>query len=210
MREMTGLLPGFFLPAAERYSVAPKIDKWVISSVMKWLSENRRCLDALEMCSINLSGLSFCNEGFSEFVKNEIQARNIPAEKICFEITETAAIRNMHDASDFINTMRGFGCSFALDDFGSGMSSYAYLKALPVDYLKVDGMFVKDIMIDPIDKAMVKSINEIGHVFGLKTIAEFVETDDIIDELCMLGVDYAQGYAISKPAPISALASSCT
>ncbi|ALP54216.1 hypothetical protein Tel_14305 [Candidatus Tenderia electrophaga] len=204
------ITPGFFLPAAERYSVAPKIDKWVISSVMKWLSENRRCLDALEMCSINLSGLSFCNEGFSEFVKNEIQARNIPAEKICFEITETAAIRNMHDASDFINTMRGFGCSFALDDFGSGMSSYAYLKALPVDYLKVDGMFVKDIMIDPIDKAMVKSINEIGHVFGLKTIAEFVETDDIIDELCMLGVDYAQGYAISKPAPISALASSCT
>lgn len=199
------ITPGFFLPAAERYSVAPKIDRWVVESLMSWLAENKQCLDHIEMCSVNLSGLSFCDENFSEFVKNEIQSRKVPANKICFEITETAAISNLQDAADFINTMRAFGCSFALDDFGSGMSSYAYLKALPVDYLKVDGMFVKDIMIDPIDKAMVKSINEIGHVFGLKTIAEFVEKNEIIDELCKIGVDFAQGYAISKPAPMSSL-----
>jgi diguanylate cyclase (GGDEF)-like protein/PAS domain S-box-containing protein len=204
------ITPGFFLPAAERYSIAPKIDKWVVSSVMKWLSQNENCLTHIEMCSINLSGLSFCDESFSDFVKQEIEACRVPANKICFEITETAAIRNMQDAADFINAMRGFGCSFALDDFGSGMSSYAYLKALPVDFLKVDGMFVKDIMDDPIDKAMVKSINDIGHVFGLKTIAEFVETDDIIEELCKLGVDFAQGFAISRPTPINSLVSSFT
>lgn len=203
------ITPGFFLPAAERYSVAPKIDKWVVSSLMKWLAEHRSCLESIEMCSINLSGLSFCDTGFSDFVKHAIESSNVPAHKICFEITETAAIRNMQDAADFINTMRDFGCSFALDDFGSGMSSYAYLKALPVDYLKVDGMFVKDIMIDPIDKAMVKSINEIGHVFGLKTIAEFVETDEIIGELSKLGLDFAQGFAISKPTPLNTLSESC-
>jgi len=196
------ITPGFFLPAAERYSIAPKIDRWVVSSLMSWLSENNSCLEQIEMCSINLSGLSFSDHDFSDFVKNEIQSKGIPAKKICFEITETAAIGNLQDAADFIHTMKQFGCSFALDDFGSGMSSYAYLKALPVDYLKIDGMFVKDILIDPIDKAMVKSINEIGHVFGLKTIAEFVENIDIMTDLKALGVDFAQGYAISKPTPI--------
>ncbi len=204
------ITPGFFLPAAERYSIAPKIDRWVVSSLMSWLYENKNCLDQITMCSINLSGLSFCDKGFSDFVKNEIKSNNVPAEKICFEITETAAISNLQDAAGFIQIMREYGCSFALDDFGSGMSSYAYLKALPVDYLKIDGMFVKDIMIDPIDKAMVKSINEIGQVFGLKTIAEFVETDEIIDELCKLGVDFAQGYAISKPAPLTNLVTAST
>lgn len=206
MKDASGwIAPGLFLPAAERYNIAPKIDRWVVSSLMSWLSENQDCLKKIEMCSINLSGLSFSDENFSDFVKNKITTNSIPAQKICFEITETAAISNLQDAADFIQTMRTFGCSFALDDFGSGMSSYAYLKALPVDYLKIDGMFVKDIMIDPIDKAMVKSINEIGHVFGLKTIAEFAETNEIIDELHNLGVDFAQGYAISKPVPIDNL-----
>ncbi len=199
------IAPGFFLPAAERYNIAPKIDRWVVSSLMSWLSDNKSCLNQIEMCSINLSGLSFSDESFSDFVKNEITSHGIPAEKICFEVTETAAINNLQDAADFIHTMKAFGCSFALDDFGSGMSSYAYLKALPVDYLKIDGMFVKDILVDPIDKAMVKSINEIGHVFGLKTIAEFVENLEIMAELKKLDVDFAQGYAISKPVPINNL-----
>lgn len=196
------ITPGFFLPAAERYCLAPKIDRWVVSSLMSWLSENNSCFKQIEMCSINLSGLSFSDHDFSAFVKYEIQSKGIPAKKICFEITETAAIGNLQNAIDFIQEMKKFGCSFALDDFGSGMSSYAYLKALPVDFLKVDGMFVKDILTDPIDKAMVKSINEIGHVFGLKTIAEFVEDEEIMTELKTIGVDFAQGYAISKPTPI--------
>ncbi len=197
--------PAFFLPAAERYNLAPKIDRWVITSVMAWLNQHRECLEHLEKCSINLSGLSFCDPSFADFVKGEITKHQIPVEKICFEITETAAIQNLIDAADFINQLKSFGCSFALDDFGSGMSSYAYLKALPVDYLKIDGVFVKDILVDPIDYAMVKSINEIGHVFGLKTIAEFVETPETIKELYKLGVDFAQGHAIAKPAHISEL-----
>jgi diguanylate cyclase (GGDEF)-like protein/PAS domain S-box-containing protein len=199
------ITPGFFLPAAERYNIAPKLDRWVVSSVMSWLSDNQSSLEQLQMCSINLSGLSLCDHTFANFVKSEIDNSRIPANKICFEITETAAISNLQDAAEFINAIRNFGCTFALDDFGSGMSSYAYLKALPVDFLKIDGMFVKDILIDPIDMAMVKSINDIGHVFGLKTIAEFVETEEIIAELDKLGVDFAQGYAIGKPVPIDML-----
>jgi len=197
--------PGFFLPAAERYNLAPKIDRWVINSVMTWLDEHRESLEQVEKCSINLSGLSFCDHSFADFIREEITRHNIPVEKICFEITETAAIQNLLDAVEFINQLKSFGCSFALDDFGSGMSSYAYLKALPIDYLKIDGVFVKDLLDDPIDHAMVKSINEIGHVFGLKTIAEFVETEEVVDELKKLGVDFAQGYVIAKPAPIAEL-----
>ena len=197
--------PGFFLPAAERYGIASKVDRWVLNATFAWFSENKCALNDLGMCSINLSGLSFCDESFVDFVAQQISKYQLPADKFCFEITETSAIHNLQEASEFITKIKLIGCSFALDDFGSGMSSYAYLKNLPVDFLKIDGMFVRAILEDEIDHAMVKSINDIGHVFGLKTIAEYVETPEIMKELNKIGVDFAQGYAIHKPSHISNL-----
>ncbi len=197
--------PGFFLPAAERYSVAPKVDRWVLQSTFSWFAENQSALDQVAMCSINLSGLTLTDDSVVDFIANQIESQHLPPEKFCFEITETSAIQNIQEASEFITRIKAIGCTFALDDFGSGMSSYAYLKNLPVDYLKIDGMFVRSILEDPIDHAMVKSINDIGHVFGLQTIAEFVESDEIMEVLNEIGIDFAQGYAIHKPAHISEL-----
>jgi EAL domain-containing protein (putative c-di-GMP-specific phosphodiesterase class I) len=156
-------------------------------------------------CSINLSGQSLADMDFQEYVINEFIHRNIPPGKICFEITETAAITNLSVATLFLSKMRVLGCRFALDDFGSGLSSFGYLKNMEVDYLKIDGMFVKDIVDDPIDHAMVKSINEIGHVMGMQTIAEFVENDEIKGMLREIGVNYVQGYGIDKPIPFNDL-----
>jgi EAL domain-containing protein (putative c-di-GMP-specific phosphodiesterase class I) len=150
-------------------------------------------------CAINLSGQSLNDDHFLEFVVELFDETGIPPESICFEITETAAIANLARATRFINVFRDMGCSFALDDFGSGLSSFAYLKNLPVDYLKIDGSFVKDMVDDQVDRAMVSSINDIGHVLGLKTIAEFVENDDIITKLEEIGVDYAQGHGVGVP-----------
>ena len=197
--------PALFLPAAERYNVATKIDRWVVDATLKWFAQHPDTLATLKTCAINLSGLTLCDKAFITFIGLTFKKYQLPAEKFCFEITETAAIRNLQEAIDFIVEIKKLGCSFALDDFGSGMSSYAYLKNLPVDFLKVDGMFIKGIMEDQIDHAMVKSINDIGHVFGLKTIAEYVENNEILEELRNIGLDFAQGYAISKPESISRL-----
>ena len=136
-----------------------------------------------------------------QYIFDQIAKSGIPPECICFEITETAAITNLLNARAFVNALRAKGCLFGLDDFGSGMSSFAYLKHLPVDFLKIDGVFVKDIINDSIDAAMVESINHIGHVMGLKTIAEFVENDAILEKLRLMGVDYAQGFGIGHPEP---------
>ena len=191
--------PGAFLPAAERYNLISKIDHWVIKNSFRLLAENPEFLNKIHFCSINLSGQSVTENEFLNFVIDQLDKTGIPGEKICFEITETAAISNLSKAIKFISTMKGFGCLFALDDFGSGLSSFAYLKNLPVDYLKIDGMFVKNIVDDPIDHAMVKSINDIGHVMGMQTIAEFVENEIIKNMLKEIGVNYAQGYGIGKP-----------
>jgi EAL domain-containing protein (putative c-di-GMP-specific phosphodiesterase class I) len=197
--------PGAFLPAAERYNMASALDKWVIGQLFKWLAENPELLEKLSLCSINLSGLSMSDESMLDFITGAFKRYSIPTNKICFEITETAAIGNLTYATKFIHQLREQGCSFSLDDFGSGLSSFAYLKNLPVDYLKIDGLFVKDILDDKVDLAMVRSINEVGHVMGKKTIAEFVENKQIFDLLNELGVDYAQGYAIAKPVPLDEL-----
>ena len=197
--------PGAFLPAAERYNMAVALDKWVIGHLFEWLSENPQFLETLSKCSVNLSGLSLSDESMLEFITGVFNQYAIPTNKICFEITETAAIGNLTYATKFINQLREQGSSFSLDDFGSGLSSFAYLKNLPVDYLKIDGLFVKDILEDKVDLAMVKSINEVGHVMGKKTIAEFVENKQIFDVLHKLGVDYAQGYGIAKPVPLDDL-----
>ncbi len=197
------ILPGAFLPSAERYNLICQLDKWVISNAMSLLKSHPEFLNRIDFISINLSGQSITDERFLEFVLNEIHDLKGNATKICFEITETAAITNLFLAGKFISELRKLGCRFALDDFGSGLSSFGYLKNLAVDYLKIDGVFVKDIVFDPIDRAMVKSINEIGQVMGMETIAEFVETEEIKIMLKEIGVDYAQGYGIHKPQPFT-------
>jgi diguanylate cyclase (GGDEF)-like protein/PAS domain S-box-containing protein len=204
MLDETGKIipPGAFLPAAERYNLISKIDCWVIENTFTVLGNNPVFLEQINFCSINLSGQSLTNPEKLNFIITQLDESGVDAEKICFEITETAAISNLSMAVKFISTLKGLGCRFALDDFGSGLSSFAYLKNLSVDYLKIDGIFVKDITDDQIDRAMVKSINEIGHVMGMKTIAEFVENDEIKGMLREIGVNYAQGYGIGKPEPL--------
>jgi len=198
--------PHAFLPAAERFDMMSNIDMWVIKHIFDALinSTLRQHLDNT-FISINLSGQSLNNNKILKYIVRQINETSIKGEMLCFEITETAAISNIINAQTFIATLKALGCRFALDDFGSGLSSFAYLKNLPVDYLKIDGLFVKNIITDPIDHAMVKSINEIGQIMGMKTIAEFVENDEIKDSLKHLGVDYAQGYGVHKPQALEEL-----
>jgi len=195
--------PGAFLPAAERYNLLTQIDKWVVSSTLEWLSREPDWRQRIELCSINLSGQSLGDERFTEQIVQLLERSDVPDSKLCFEITETVAISNLAAANRFISRLRKRGVKFALDDFGSGLSSFAYLRNLAVDYLKIDGVFVRDIIDDPIDRAMVRSINEIGHLLGKQTVAEFVENDAIATELRAIGVNYLQGYSISKPVLIS-------
>ena len=191
--------PGAFIPAAERYNLMPALDRWILKNMFAWLDREAEHLHKLAECAINLSGLTLSDDSFPEFLRELFQTHPVPPEKICFEITETVAMTNLTKTIEFINEFKQLGCKFSLDDFGSGFSSYGYLKNLPVDYLKIDGTFVKDICDDPIDYAMVESINRIGHVMGKKTIAEFVESGEILEKLRTLGVDYAQGYFIRRP-----------
>jgi diguanylate cyclase (GGDEF)-like protein/PAS domain S-box-containing protein len=193
------ILPGAFLPAAERYDLSTKIDRWVFESTYAWLEKRSGKSKGLTFCSINLSGHSLSNEEFLQFIVKKLDDGNVLPSNICFEITETVAISRLSNAIRFMEVLKNKGCFFALDDFGSGVSSFGYLKNLAVDYLKIDGMFVRDMVHDPIDLEMVRSINEIGHVMGKKTIAEFVENKEILGRLKELGVDYAQGYHMGKP-----------
>ena len=184
-----------------RFGLITALDRWVVRSVFK---EIRQCLDQghegpLAMCSINLSGNSIGDDKFLEYLRREFSESGVPPELICFEITETSAIANLGSAIRFINELKGLGCKFSLDDFCAGMSSFAYLKHLPVDFLKIDGSFVKDMLDDPVNRAMVEVINHIGHVMGKRTIAEFVETPLIRHALQEIGVDYAQGFLIERP-----------
>lgn len=195
--------PGAFLPAAERYGLMPKIDRLVIRKTFQWFTDHPEALSNLSLCSINLSGETVSAEWILDFISEQLEKHGLPANKFCFEITETAAISNLVQATAFIAALHEKGCQFALDDFGSGLSSFAYLKNLPVDYLKIDGAFVRDIGNDPIDLAMVKSINDIGQLMGKKTIAEFVEDEIILNKLKTIGVDFAQGYFIERPIPLA-------
>ncbi|MEM7564249.1 MAG: EAL domain-containing protein [Pseudomonadota bacterium] len=199
------LAPGNFMPPAEKYNLASNIDRWVVSEVFNWIAQHRSALCDLNLCSINLSGQSIGDEAFLDFIEEELGNKQISAHQICFEITETAAISNFHIANQFIKRLRATGCKFALDDFGSGLSSFAYLKDLPVDLLKIDGSFVQDCDTNPTNLALVRSIHDIGRVMGKQTVAEFVENKSIFNELQKIGVDYAQGYGISKPEPLEYL-----
>lgn len=193
--------PMAFIPAAERYGLMTQLDRWVISNTFAQHAQRHPNGSTGSICAINLSGTSICDEHLLEFVRAQFALHAVPPASICFEVTETSAIVNLSQAASLIRELKALGCRFALDDFGSGMSSFAYLKHLPVDYLKIDGGFVKDMLEDPIDHAMVESINHIGHVMGIQTIAEFVENEAILAELRHLGIDYAQGYGIEKPHP---------
>jgi len=201
MRDENGgiISPGLFIEAAERYGITPNIDRWVIRSAFRWLVSEADERERLSLCSINLSGQSLGDEKFLPFVIDQFQMSGLDASKICFEITETAAIASYSQANRFINALKELGCMFALDDFGTGLSSFGYLKHFPVDFLKIDGSFVKEILHDPIDREMVRSINEIGHLTGKRTIAEFAENEEIITMLRGMGIDYAQGYGVSEP-----------
>ena len=198
------IAPGAFLPAAERYNLSPEIDRWVVTHVFKWFSENRQRLMDMDLCSINLSGNTLSDDRFSDFLLEQLLTYDIPSEKICFEITETSAISNFEVAQRFFHSFSNeLRCKFSLDDFGTGLSSFAYLKNMPVDFIKIDGQFVRDITNDPIDMAMVRSINEIGQIMGKKTIAEFVENEHILKQLKLIGIDYVQGYHLSRPVSLS-------
>jgi EAL domain-containing protein (putative c-di-GMP-specific phosphodiesterase class I) len=201
MRDEDGniVLPDAFLPAAERYDLSVKLDRWVVREAFRQLTRDPDHLEKLFLCSINLSGVSLADEDFLIFVTTEFVSTGLPPSKVCFEITETAAIANLAGAMRFIEVLRRLGCRFALDDFGSGLSSFAYLKSLPVDFLKIDGVFVKDIVEDAIDRELVRAINKIGHVMGKRTIAEFVESKEILVALAEIGVDYVQGFELGKP-----------
>jgi len=200
------ILPMEFLPAAERYDLMQQIDRWVIATLFAHLEQQYQTV--WESCpietlpnlyAVNLSGSSINDAQFFAFVQQQFARTNIPPEIICFEITETIAITNLNKAAELINKLKLIGCRFALDDFGRGMSSFAYLKALPVDYVKIDGAFIQEITENAIALEMVESIKRIAAVMGIQTIAEFVETEEIYQKLQSLGVDYAQGYAIAKP-----------
>jgi len=197
------ILPKVFIPAAERYHLMVDIDRWVIKNTFQHLETVLSTINANSfLCSINLSGQSLSDDRFIDFLISELNGSKLEPCMLCFEITETAAIANIDDAQRFISILRGMGCQFSLDDFGSGLSSFTYLKRLPIDYLKIDGSFVRNICHDKTDLAMVESIHQVGKVMGIKTIAEFVENEDIAVLLREIGVDYLQGYGIGKPMPL--------
>ncbi len=204
LREEDGRLipPGAFLPPAERYHIITRIDRWVVERMLRVFAEQSDFARRIETCGINLSGQSLSNDDFFEFVRDAMLKLGPQAARICFEITETAAIANIGAAETFMRELRALGCKFALDDFGSGLSSFGYLKQLPVDHLKIDGVFIRDLLTDPVDYALVRAINEVGQTLGKTTIAEFVENDQIREKLVELGVNFVQGYGIGRPRPL--------
>lgn len=195
--------PGSFLPAAERYDVILKIDRWVLTRTLEWLSAHTAHTAALEMCSINLSRRSLADPSFHKFAAELIDASDVPADKLCFEITEQGAIADMQKTIAFIEALSARGCRFSLDDFGTGMTSFSYLKQLPVDFIKIDGAFIQMMSSSEVDFEMVRFTNDISHKMGRKTIAEYVSDHAILDSLRGIGVDFAQGYCIGKPRPLA-------
>ena len=197
------IAPGVFLPAVERYGLAPELDRWVIENILgvKEITDKLKENNKLSV-NINLSGHSLNDPSIVDFVTDALARAQLPPRTICFEITETAAVANLNATAQFMRKMKLLGCEFALDDFGIGVSSFAYLKNLPVDYLKIDGSFVQDIDTNLVNKAMVTAINDIGHVMNIKTVAEFVSNAKICTVLQSLDIDYAQGYFVHKPCPV--------
>lgn len=205
MRDESGRIvpPGAFLPAVERYNLSQRLDQWVISHVIAWLAREPGSPTRVARAFINLSGDSVSDPQLLDFIIRQLRETGVPPGKVGFEITETAAIGNLTRANQLINDLKKLGCTFGLDDFGSGVSSFAYLKALSVDYLKIDGLFVSNIVSDAIDYEMVRSITDIGHVMGKKVVAESVENEQVLESLRKIGCDLAQGFAVGAPLPLN-------
>ena len=208
MRDEDGQLvsPDQFIPAAERYNLMSTLDRWVIHEALSQLADRSEDGEARYTLAINLSGTSLSEDRFLEFVIDELEKQKLPHGAICFEITETAAISNLARVVHFMQTLKKLGCKFSLDDFGSGLSSFTYLKNLPVDYLKIDGQFISNVAEDNVDESMVKAIHEVGSAMGIETIAERVETREVLDKLGALGVEFAQGYYIARPSSVESFA----
>ena len=207
MRELDGSVvpPGAFLPAVERYNLTQRVDRWVISNALHWLAANPATTQRIGRVYVNLSGDSLSDPQLHDFIRAMLDETRVQPVKIGFEITETVAIGNLTRANQLIAELRRLGCAFSLDDFGSGVSSFAYLKALTVDWLKIDGLFVGNIVHDPVDHEMVRSITDIGHVMGKKVVAESVESTAVLERLRQMGVDYAQGHALGSPIGLDAV-----
>jgi diguanylate cyclase (GGDEF)-like protein/PAS domain S-box-containing protein len=204
MRDENGQIvsPDQFIPAAERYNLMSMLDRWVIREALSKLADREPGEEARYTIAINLSGTSLSEDRFIEDVISELKRQQLPPGAICFEITETAAISNLSRVISFMQTLKKLGCKFSLDDFGSGLSSFTYLKNLPVDYLKIDGQFIRNVVDDTVDESMVRAISEVGHAMGIETIAERVETKQVLDKLGALGIEFAQGYYIARPASV--------
>ena len=205
LRDSSGKIisPMAFIPAAERYNLMNQIDRWIVRHVFAYLEQRYQQTNKIDcVYTINLSGNSINDQMFVEFLHQQFESHQISPHMICFEVTETLAIANLNKAAIFIRSLKELGCKFALDDFGSGMSSFGYLRNLPVDYIKIDGAFVQDMVNNPINCEIVEAINRIGHVMKIETIAEFVENEAILAKLQEMGVNYAQGYGISRPKPL--------
>jgi EAL domain-containing protein (putative c-di-GMP-specific phosphodiesterase class I) len=192
-----------FIPAAERYGLMPAIDQWVIARACRELGARRQVASRVPKCMINLSAASVTDQSLTDFVANCIRDNDLPPDSIGFELTETAAVSNLSSAEKLMRRLKVLGCCIALDDFGTGMSSFAYLRKLPVDYLKIDGEFVKDMVRDAVDYAMVEAIQHIGRVIGIQTVAEWVEDQATFNALALIGVDYVQGFRIGVPIPLA-------
>jgi|GEM_PF-1658452 len=191
--------PSEFMPVIHRHRLFSKLDCWVVNATLEWMKQNPAILNNHSFFSINLSGQSLADESFKQQVLAQCKEVGKLAEKICFEITETTAIENLSDAVDFINRVRDYGCLFALDDFGTGFSSLAYLRNLPIDFIKIDGLFVTGVANDPLDYSMLESIQQLANILGIKTIAECVESAEVAEKVKAVGVDFAQGNHIGKP-----------
>jgi diguanylate cyclase (GGDEF)-like protein/PAS domain S-box-containing protein len=194
--------PNCFLPAAERYDIMQEVDRWVLDRSLVWLERHPEHVAQLELCTINLSQRALGDHAFQQYAVGRIRAMSMPPHKLCFEITETGAFANLQNTLSFVLALQQLGCRFALDDFGTGMASFAYLKQLPVNYVKIDGSFIQMMTSSTVDFEMVRFTNDISHIMGRQTIAEFVNDRETLDKLTEIGVDYAQGYMLGEPQPL--------
>ena len=205
LRNKDGTLssPTDFITSAERYGFMSLVDRWVVREAFSWISGLMDAQKVVPHLAINLSGTSVTDDDFMDYLLEQISEFGVGTNRLCFEITETGTISNLVKAADFVRAFRNIGCKFSIDDFGTGLASHNYLRELPVDYVKIDGIFVTDIHNNRNDYAMARSINDLAHFLGQQTIAESVENDDIVEKLKEIGVDYLQGWGIAKPKVLS-------